>query len=228
MNPEISSLQNLMSENRARGLQEAVYYCYGSAVEGDLAEFGTMTGYTARAIAQAMVAVEQQYSLPKRNFDLYDSFAGLPPPVSAPDTNSPHVQLGHWAAGGCKVTDREALISVMEAVLPHERFNIVAGWYSETLQTIPQQTRYGFLHVDCDLYQSTIDALDPLFRRGQISAGAVICFDDWMCNRAANAFGERQAFAELTERYAICHEPWGFYTWSGARFIIHDYRGIEP
>ena len=80
---------------------EAVYYSYGSAVEGDLVEFGTMTGETARGIAIAMLAVERQYGLPPKQLHLFDSFVGLPEPKARPDVESPHVQLGNWAAGGC-------------------------------------------------------------------------------------------------------------------------------
>jgi O-methyltransferase len=224
MNSEIAAIQELMSENRARGLQEAVYYCYGSAVEGDLVEFGTMTGDTAGAIARAMLAVEAQYGLPARRLDLFDSFVGLPQPTAGPDVDSPHVRLGHWAAGGCKVLDSGELASLISEILPSERFRIVPGWFSESVGTLPPETRYGFVHIDCDLYQSTIDALDPLFQRGQIATGTVICFDDWMCNRASDEFGERRAFQELAERYRIAFVPWGSYTWSGARFIIRDYE----
>ena len=216
-----------MSKARATGLQEAVYYCYGSAVEGDLVEFGTMTGYTARAISEAMLAVEAQYGRPKKKLYLFDSFAGLPEPVAVPDVSSPHVKLGHWAEGGCKVLDRRELFAVVAGTLPTEQFEIVEGWYNESVPAIPSTTTFGFIHVDCDLYQSTIDALDPLFKRGQITRGAVLCFDDWTCNRASSAFGEQRAFSELSERYSIRFSPWGHYTWGGARFIVHDYAGCR-
>jgi len=222
----IAEVQTAMAKARAIGLQEAVYYCYGSAVEGDLVEFGTMTGYTARAIGDAVLAVESQYNyLPKKKLYLFDSFVGLPEPVAVPDVSSPHVKLGHWAAGGCKVLNRSELFAMMAATLPAERFEIVEGWYNESVPALPSITTFGFIHVDCDLYQSTIDALDPMFRRGQVTSGAVLCFDDWTCNRASSAFGEQRAFIELTERYGIRSSAWGYYTWSGARFIVHDYNG---
>jgi len=222
----IAEIQTTMSKARATGLQEAVYYCYGSAVAGDLVELGTMSGFTARAIGEAMLALEAQYSyLPKKKLYLLDSFVGLPEPVAAPDLSSPHVKLGHWAAGGCKVLNRDDLFAMMTAILPAERFEIVEGWYNESVPTLPSTATFGFIHVDCDLYQSTIDALDPMFRRGQVTSGAVLCFDDWTCNRASSAFGEQRAFIELTERYDIRSSAWGYYTWSGARFIVHDYNG---
>jgi len=227
MTINIESIQDLFATRRGEGLQEAVYYCCGSAVEGDLVEFGTMTGFTARAIGAAMLAVERQYALPQRHLHLYDSFVGLPEPESSPDTDSPHVKLGHWAAGGCMVLNKEQLHEAMVEVLDVDRFNIVEGWYAESVPKIAEDQLFGFLHVDCDLYQSTIDCLDPLFSRGQISKGAVICFDDWNCNRAGNEFGERRAFIELTEKYNIVSEQWGSYTWSGGRFIIHGYDGCR-
>lgn len=223
----IASVQAWMSDRRVTGLQEAVYYCYGSAVAGDLIEFGTMTGHTARGIGVAMLAVERQYALPPRRFHLYDSFVGLPEPVAVPDTSSPHVQLGHWAAGGCRVQDKAGLEAVMLETLPADRFSIVEGWYADTVPHLPKNPAFGFVHVDCDLYQSTIDCLTPLFENGQVASGAVICFDDWMCNKASDRFGERRAFIELTERFGIVAENWRPYTWSGARFLVHGYRSIQ-
>ena len=225
MTDPVVMTQTWMSDRRASGLREAVYYCYGSVVPGDIAEFGTMTGHTALAIAEAMLAVERQYCLPAKRFHLHDSFERLPEPVLASDTASPHVQLEHWAAGGCKVLSKSELNNLLLAILPAERFELVEGWYSETVSLTPADRLFGFVHVDCDLYQSTVDCLFPLFERGQVSTGAVLCFDDWVCNKASDAFGERRAFIELTEKFGIRSEQWGSYTWSGARFIVPDYRG---
>ena len=172
LDTEIEAIQELMSKKRAEGLQEAVYYCCGTTVEGDLVEFGTMTGSTARAIGLAMLAVENQYGVPQRRLHLYDSFVGLPEPIADPDISSPHVKLGHWAVGGCTVLNSDELHAVMTDVLPVERFGIVEGWYNETVPKMADETLFAFLHVDCDLYKSTIDALDPLFRRGQVASGA--------------------------------------------------------
>ncbi|MCR9219893.1 MAG: TylF/MycF family methyltransferase [Alphaproteobacteria bacterium] len=221
----VSDVQSLMQRKRVEGLMEAVYYCYGSAVVGDIAEFGTMTGATAYGIGVAMLAVERQYGLPAKNLDLYDSFVGLPEPDRTPDTGSPHVTLGHWAAGGCQGISVTELDAMMREALPEDRYRIVEGWYSDTVPSLPGDKRYAMLHVDCDLYGSTMDCMVPLFEKGLISRGCAVCFDDWMCNQADPAFGERKAFAELAERFDIRCSDWGAYTWSGARFIIHDYNG---
>jgi hypothetical protein len=78
-------------------------------------------------------------------------------------------------------------------------------------------------HVDCDLYASTIDALAPLFARGQVSEGAVILFDDWNCNRASPQYGQRKAWDVLVARHRIRYSDEGRYGMASRRFIVHAY-----
>jgi hypothetical protein len=77
--------------------------------------------------------------------------------------------------------------------------------------------------VDGDLYQSAMDCLIPLFERRQVRDGAIIVFDDWNCNRGSNAFGERRAWIDLTERFKIEAEVFGHSSWAGQAFIVHGY-----
>jgi hypothetical protein len=223
---KIAAIRDLMQNNRIQGLMEAGYYAYGSAVGGDIVEFGTMTGDTARAMGLSMLAVEGQYSLPPKRIYLFDSFEGLPDPERTPDLESPHVVLGHWSRGGCVGLSRSQLELEMSLILPEDRYSLVEGWYSQTVPLIPSDQRFAMVHVDSDLYSSAIDALVPLFQRGQVSRGAVICFDDWMCNQADPAYSERKAFSEVVQQFGIEFSPWGAYTWSGSRFIIHSYIGM--
>lgn len=223
---EIAACRESLYRATAFGLQEAVYYAYGAAVEGDIIEFGTMSGRTARAMAIAMLAVERQYGLPPKHLHLYDSFEGLPKPDAKPDVVSPHVKLGHWAEAGCRQLSDIDLAGVLDEIVAPDRYSIVPGWFSETLQHLGKEQRFSLVHVDCDLYGSTMDALAPLFAGGHISEGAAICFDDWMCNRAGNDYGERKAVRDLTARFDLQLELWGAYSWSASRFIVHSYRGM--
>jgi hypothetical protein len=212
---------------RRTALTEAVFYVCCSDVPGDIAEFGTMSGETASAIAVAMRAVVDEFGLGQdRVLSLLDSFEGLPEPTSEPDLASPHVQDGRWARGGCFVLSQAELANRISAILG-DRYEILAGWYAQTVPALASARRFAMVHVDCDLYASAMDALAPLFARGQLSNGAVLCFDDWMSNRSDPTFGERRAFDELTQRYQIVSEPWGFYGWSGHRVLVRDYRPDE-
>lgn len=200
-----------------------VVYAYSSEVEGDLVEFGTMSGETAQAIARAMTETEGLYSLPPRRLYLFDSFEGLPEIESPVDQENIHCQSGVWVPGSCFVLTKERLRFLVGDKILKDRLTICDGWYKETVSRLPEKTAFAMIHVDCDLYQSTLDALDPLFARGQVSEGAIILFDDWNCSRASPSTGERRAWQELTEKHSIEFSDEGSYSCSGRKFIVHAY-----
>ncbi|MGJ5046524.1 TylF/MycF/NovP-related O-methyltransferase [Bradyrhizobium oligotrophicum] len=224
----------LPAQEIAKTLTLCVQYINSAHVNGDIAEFGTMGGFSARAIATSMVFDLQRQPLgksasgenPFRILRLFDSFEGLPEITSPVDQGAPHVISGAWAKGGCKVLAAPQLSALIGKIIPPHRFQLYEGWFADTVKTLPPETRFAMIHFDGDLYQSTMDALVPLFERGMISTGAVICFDDWNANRAIPTTGERQAWKELVEMFAIEASNGGDYSVGGTRFIIHAYRGI--
>jgi O-methyltransferase len=228
----------LPAKEIAKTLTLCVQYINSAHVNGDVAEFGTMGGFSAQAIATSMVFDLQRQPLgktasgenPFRMFRLFDSFEGLPEITSPIDQGSPHVMSGAWAKGGCKVLAAPELRERIGRILPPHRFELYEGWFADTVKTLPPETRFAMIHFDGDLYQSTIDALEPLFARGMISTGAVFCFDDWNANRAIPTTGERQAWKELVEKFDIEASSGGDYSVGGTRFIVHSYRGspVEP
>lgn len=225
----------LPAKEIARTLTLSVSYINSAHVNGDVAEFGTMGGFTARTLAAAMVYDPRRQPIapdyvgenPFRKLRLFDSFEGLPEITSDIDIESPHVASGTWSKGGCKVLGARELRAMVERVLPPERIEITEGWFADTVKALPDNTRFAMIHFDGDLYQSTIDALVPCFARGFVSRGAVLCFDDWNCNRSLPEYGERRAWAELVERFEIQASHCGDYSASGTKFIIHSYKGIH-
>ena len=218
----------------AKMLTLCVQYVNGSHVYGDVAEFGTMGGFTAKTLATSMVFDLQRQPLSKsasgenpfRILRLFDSFEGLPEITSPVDMTSPHVVSGAWAKGGCKVLAAPELRERIGRIIPPHRFEIYDGWFADTVKTLPPETRFALIHFDGDLYQSTMDALVPLFQRGMVSTGAVLLFDDWNANRALPSTGERRAWRELVAEFDIEASDCGDYSVAGKRFIIHSYRGI--
>jgi O-methyltransferase len=224
----------LSAKEIARALTLGVQYINSSHVYGDVAEFGTMGGFSAKTLATAMVFDLQRQPLSKkaggenpfRILRLFDSFEGLPEIASPIDQVSPHVVSGAWAKGGCKVLAAPELRERIGKIIPPHRFELYEGWFADTVKTLPPETRFAMIHFDGDLYQSTMDALEPLFARGMISTGALLCFDDWNANRALPTVGERRAWKELVAKYDIEASSGGDYSIGGTRFIIHSYRGI--
>src|SRR5579863_4153609 len=209
-----------VNQATADNLLFAVQYVNDCSVEGDIAEFGCMTGRTATVISGALASFKS-----KKKLHLFDSFEGLPKTSGGVDSGSIHVQRGDWAPGTCKGISPTALKKKCRRYLGGDQLFIYEGWFSETMPTIPPSTVFAMLHVDCDLYQSTMDVLDYLFSHKMVARGAIILFDDWNCNWASNEQGERKAWRELVAKYAIDAEDSGAYACFGHKFIIHTYVG---
>ncbi len=217
-----------------RALSDGVAAVYGYDIEGDIAEFGTMTGQTAAGLAKAISECDTHlgyalnlYGTMPRRLHLFDSFSGLPAADNPVDTSAPHVKDGVWSAGSCTGVGPAELHRMVTASLRHDRVSIFQGWFKDTVPALPTGTRYGLIHVDSDLYASAVDVLNGLFSRAMISEGAMIYFDDWNCNRASNAFGERRAWRECVDRFGVAFSDEGPYGIFAHRFTVHAYHGME-
>lgn len=213
-----------------RKLAQGVSYVYASGVQGDFAEFGTMTGMTAAALSVAINGCSKRFAMSElmhgftagRDLYLFDSFEGLPRSSRDEDRLSPHVSSGVWGKGACKGLTPDKLLSVCSRYLDRARIHVIKGWFKHTVQpTI--SSPLALIHVDGDLYESAMDALDPLFENGLISSGALIFFDDYNCNRSDPAFGERKAWVDLVSKYNIIFSDQGHYAIVGHQFIVHAY-----
>ena len=204
----------MIAENLIMGVAYAVH----SAVPGDIAEFGTHTGRTARVISTAM----RLYRCNK-NLHLFDSFEGMPEATAAPDLENEHVKTGVWGKGSLKGISPDKLRRQCAKSVGVDAVKIYKGWFSETLSQIPTETKFSVVHVDSDLYLSAREVLDYLFARSMVSEGAMFFFDDWQCNRASNDSGERRAWKEVVALHNVEAENMGCYGWAGHKLIVHSY-----
>lgn len=214
-------------EQAIEELVNAVMYTYEAEVEGDVVEFGVATGSTAVAIASGMAACHHyslRGSVKAKRLHLFDSFKGLP--EEEVDTAAPHVQSGAWRKGKCNAgySAEKILALVTDRVvtgLDASSVQIYEGWFAQTVEGFCEKV--AMVHVDCDLYSSTVDCLGPLFARGQIRGGCVLMFDDWNCNRADPEHGERRAWRYLAMRHGIAYSDEGGYGLFGRKMIVHGY-----
>jgi predicted O-methyltransferase YrrM len=162
--------------------QVLTYAMSNVELPGSVVEFGVFKGGTIRHIAQ---------TLPDREIHGFDSFEGLP--VAWAGTGH---DRGAFHAGG-------KLPNVPRNVTLHR------GLFDQTLPDWDRRTPgpIAFVHVDCDLYQSTKTILDVL--RGRLVPGVVIVFDDYF-GYPGWQHGEHKAFREFIDqterkfRY-LCH-----------------------
>jgi len=165
-------------KNRLHHLEHTFKYTNNN---GHILEFGVFQGNTINVIAKHF------------NKDIvhgFDSFEGLPE---------------DWDLGN-KVIKGEAFDR--QGVLPDVKDNVRLhkGWFDQTLPIFIKQnklTNIKLLHVDCDLYSSSIYVLKEL--NTYIKEGTVIVFDDfypWGILEYDNwQEGEYKALKEWIEMY---------------------------
>ena len=196
-------------------------FIYASRIEGDIYEFGTYNGYTARHLALAMTANDRSAAT---RLHLFDTFTGFPELTSAIDRTSYEVQAG-WDAGGCAAVPgaAERIRKMLSMLLPPERFTINVGTFADTLTAATAHRPAALIHVDCDLYESTKIVLDRMLDFGTIQDGTVLVFDDFNCARANPEFGERRAMHETFDAHPrFSCEPWFPYGWHGQVCVVHE------
>ena len=122
-------------------------------VDGHFLEFGVFTGGTIRHIAKQLP--------PGQVVQGFDSFEGLPESWRGFD-------LGQETFS-------------MKGKLPKVPPNVILhkGWFNQTIPAwrSQYQGKIAFIHIDCDLYSSTVDILEGL--AGRMQTGSVVLFDDY-------------------------------------------------
>ncbi len=136
-------------------------------IPGDLAELGVFKGGSARLICEVKG---------DRELHLFDTFAGLPE-VGKSD---PEFGKGGFASSFEKV---QSYLSSFANVSYH------VGLFPETANGL-EHLRFSFVHLDVDLYSSTLSGLTWFYPR--LNRGAVLVSHDYV-----NALGVRQAFEEF-------------------------------
>jgi len=212
-------------------IQTAIDFCVYGGVVGDIYEFGVLAGWTAR-----LFAVRMRDSQFYGDLYLFDSFQGLPRQKSFVDKASYDVTRGIWqdemefpesiiAELGMPIDSH--IRTMLSRIISRDRIHIRKGFFSDTLQ-IPLQTKAAIVHFDCDLYQSTIEVFEALKRDDILQDGTILMFDDWNCNRANPAFGQRRALREFLNgsngRYAVSN--YLNYGFNCAAFILHDFMSV--
>jgi len=148
----------------------------GLLAHGQVLEFGVATGRTLNQFA---------HWLPNKTIYGFDGFDGLPEDWTS------RMRKGFFA--------RKNLPSVKA------NCKLVVGWFNETLPGFVERhpEPVALLHVDCDLYSSTVTVLDCL--RDQIVAGTVIVFDEYM-NYPGWQQDEFRAWQEFVQSRGIQYE----------------------
>lgn len=189
--PYVSELVN-QGISKNLGLLAGWHFLSRTGVTGDYAEFGVFRGETFRSMidgAQRIYgAIGKTY--PGR-FLAFDSFQGLPEvPSMLGSTNI-------YKKGDFR-SPRQEFDRTLGKHARSERVIAVEGFFSESLTPALSQKlqlrRLAFVNIDCDLYESTRDALN--FITPYLVTGSLIYFDDWFSIKGDMDEGEPKATSE--------------------------------
>lgn len=152
-------------------------------VAGDIAEIGVWragAGIFLRAILRA-------FDDRRRKIWLADSFQGLPRPDA--DRYPADQNDEHWKATELAVSLDSVKQNFERYGLLDEQDRFLVGWFRDTLPAAPIR-KLALLHVDCDMYESTILALRHLYPK--VSQGGYVIVDDYgaipSCRQAVDDF----------------------------------------
>jgi O-methyltransferase len=157
-------------------------------VPGNLAEVGVYKGETAKII---------HHMLPDRTFYLFDTFDGLPHQVMREDCD------GIVRAQTVKFDNTSPEMALKHIDGNH---NIVVrqGLFPETANDLADET-FAFVHIDADLYQSTMDSFRFFYPR--LSPGGIMIVHDYNHNwegvtKAVDEFETEipEAFVEMPDQ----------------------------
>lgn len=208
-------------------LHRAWAYVHATVLPGDYYEFGV---YKGNSLINSWLSqqyfrrrLERSDQLPFNRsgtvarfltrtptFYGFDTFNGMPDNSEGEDTLAP----GSFQSSIAHVSRRCAI-----ADLRHPTVRLIPGLFAETKEQIgPNQA--AIVHIDCDLYGSTVDALDAIAPR--LTQGTVLLFDDYNLFRADKQRGERRALAEFVRKTGLNLEPWFAYGPAAQAFLCHQ------
>lgn len=162
-------------------------------------EFGVYSGLTISQLATAR---------PELQFHGFDSFEGLPE---------------DWDMGG-KNVKKEAFDRKGEMPEVPDNVTLHKGWFSDTLPPFldANSGNISYLHVDCDIYSSTVDIFENCNTR--IVPGTIIRFDELACWRYV--FGEA---SPSTKANRVVYSTWKEHEWKALNEWLSKYdRKVMP
>jgi O-methyltransferase len=193
--------QIIRRDPRSETFMSAISYIDYECIPGDVVEFGVFTGLSLALLAQGHLFDPKGM---ERRFVGFDSFEGLPASADAHARWQPKdCAVNHgWhpllPIGG-RVTPQVTRELFAACALPPPLLHV--GAFSDTVpRAVPAEIpAIALVHFDCDLYESTRDALAAA--APALQDGAMLMFDDWFHYRGNPRKGQSRAFGEFLAQH---------------------------
>lgn len=180
----------MIGRRRLENLQFCVEAVLEDNIKGDFIETGIWRG----GACIFMRGLLKAYGITDRIVWAADSFEGVPAPTWPEDSG---FDLSANVFPVLAVSLEEVKELFQRYDLLDEKVKFLKGWFKDTLPTAPIQ-RLAILRLDGDLYESTMDALIPLYDK--VESGGFVIVDDYgscpPCERAINDFRSQHGIHE--------------------------------
>jgi len=189
---------------------EAINYIRIAELPNSYFEFGCHSARTFSAAARSARYLKMR----DMEFYAFDSFEGLPEVVKKDDG------FFKTSSFSTNMTDFLRLLKKNSGlVLP--KSNCIKGYYKDSLtsEVLSELPKAGVIHIDVDLYSSTVEVLR--FIKPLMVYGTVLIFDDWYCFPPGESKGEKRAFEEFCADHPnFKTEVWKNFSTFGKSFFV--------
>jgi O-methyltransferase len=188
---------------RTRIADLAVRYVKDLGLQGAYLEFGVYRGSTFSTFYHLFKKHGVQHSM-----WAFDSFEGLPAMREG--------DSGNWYKGQYSCDLRSFVKFMKMWGVPERAFNVVPGFFDESLtENIPVE-QAAIIWIDCDLYSSTVPVLK--FIKPLLQDGTLVLFDDF--GGTADE-GERLALKEfLADNPELTFSPYRTFHTKGQSYLV--------
>jgi hypothetical protein len=169
----------MTSPERVAALCQSIAYLEAQRIPGAVVECGVWKGGSMMAAALALLSLDSTH----RELYLFDTFAGMPPPVSV-DRDLHGRSAADWLVDPAPLADfvrakcslDEVRLAMRQTRYPAEKIVFVPGRVEETLPAHAPEP-IALLRFDTDWYESTAHELKHLWPR--LVTGGVLIIDDY-------------------------------------------------
>jgi len=166
-----------------------------SHLGGDIAECGIGSGYS-----QIYILSYLNESTDTRDYHGFDTFEGFPFIDKEDLEGIPDHRRGVSVVGRYKeypIAYHQKRVNKLGMV---NRATLHKGLFNDTIPKLPEDLKFSFVFMDCDLYQSYRSCLDSMYDR--VLSGGIILFDEY--EHTVDWPGAKKAidefFADKTEK----------------------------
>lgn len=175
-------------------IKKAFYLSAIEQTKGDYYEFGVYTGSSfTHAIRCAKSNEKFDSGLANMKFYGFDSFQGFGK-LSDSEKHSFYTDVNFE-------TNYKKVYKRINRILPSNRFELVDGFFEETLQSNPKSNLAKIFFIDSDTYSSARLALNYL--RPIIQKGTIIILDDYFSYKGSKTKGVCGAFQKFIKENNI-------------------------